>query len=142
MPGKVYNNCYVAVNGTALSDLADRVTVESTLDSVDVTGFGSSNKIIAPGLGDATVSCDFFLDYTSGKTIDTLKAMHIASRNGTAGTVEVWPVNSTPSSTNPRIQMVAFLMNFTGLDASVGAAGKTTANFSNAGTAGITYGTS
>lgn len=142
MAGKAFSNAYISVNGTALSGDADTVTVESTLDSADVTAFGATNTVIAPTLGDAKITAGFFTDWRSGGPNEVLKAMHVNSRAGVPGTVEVWPVNSTPSATNPRISMVAYLMNYTALDASVGDASKFDAEFTNAGTAGITFGTS
>jgi len=143
MTGKVYNNPSVKVNGTDLSSWADKAVVESSLDSVDVTTFGAANKIITPGLGDAKITVEFFTDYVASGPNVTLRAMFVNSRGGTAGSVEIIPnVGVAVSASNPRLTMpAAFLMNFTDFDGAVDDASKFSAEFTNAGTAGITSGT-
>lgn len=141
MTGKVYSNACVIVNGVNLSTDADTVTVPAELDKVDVTTFGSANKVYAAGLGDASITVSFFTDWRSGGPNDTLKTMFANTRSGTAGTVEIIPAGSPASATNPRLTMVSNLFTYNYIDASVSDASKFDAEFSNAGTAGITVGT-
>jgi hypothetical protein len=143
MPGKVYSAPKVTVNGVDLSSWSDKAIVESSLDSADITTFGSANKMVAPTLGDAKITVDFFTDYVTSGPNQTLSTMFTNSRNNVTGTVEIIPVGATGiSATNPRITMpAAFLMNYTGGEFSVGDASKFSAEFQNGGTAGITFGT-
>jgi len=141
MPGSEYRNPKVMVGTYDLSADADKATVETNLDSIDITPFGASNKVVTPSLGDAKITVEFFTDFRAGGPNEALKAFHIASKNGTPGTISVTPVNTTLSATNLKATMTAWLLNYTDFDASVGDASKFSAEFVNAGTAGITWGT-
>lgn len=140
--GQVFNNAKVTVGTVDLSDQADTVTVEMTLDGVDVTTFGAQNKMMAPGLGDAKITVDFFQNFATGKVHDTLIAFFNNSRAGTPGSISIIPVNTTLSATNQRISLAsAYLLTYNPLNAGIGDASKFSAEFVNAGTGGISYGT-
>jgi hypothetical protein len=141
MPGKEFNNPKVMIGTYDLSTDANKATVSSKLNMLDITPFGSSNVVQTPSLGDATMSIEFFTDFRAGGPNEALKAFHIASKNGTPGTISVTPVNTTLSATNLKATMLAWLPEYVDVDASVGAASMFTAEFQNAGTAGITWGT-
>lgn len=140
---KVFNNPSVKVNGVDLSGWADTATVEESLDPVDITTFGATNKVMTPGLGDASISIEFMTDYQTSGPNQTLRTFFTNSRAGTTGSVEIIPtLGVAVSATNPRITMpAAFLMNYTGFDGAIADASKFTAKFDNGGTAGITWGT-
>ncbi len=141
MAGKVFNNPSIKVNGVDLTTWADKATVEQSLAATDITPFGASNIVNTPGLGDAKITVDFFTDYATSGPNQTLKTMFDNSRAGTVGTVEIIPVQTTVSATNPRITMLSFLMNYTGFDGAITGASKFSAEFQNGGTAGITWAT-
>ena len=141
MPGQEFRNPKVMIGTYDLSTDADKATVSSKLDMLDITPFGASNKVSTPSLGDATISIEFFNDFRAGGPNEALKAFHIASKNGTPGTISVTPVNTTLSATNQKATMLAWLPEYQDVDASVGDVSKFTAEFQNAGTAGITWGT-
>ena len=141
MPGKSYNNPKVMIGTYDLSTDADKATVSSKLDMLDITPFGASNKVVTPSLGDAKITLEFFTDFRAGGPNEALKAFHVSSKNGTPGTISVTPVNTTLSATNLKATMTAWLLNYTDFDASVGDASKFTAEFVNAGTQGISWGT-
>lgn len=136
----VLTNCLVLVNGVDLSANVDKVTTTDERDSVDVTAMGATNKQVAKGLGDATIEIEFLQDFTAGRVHATLQPL-VGSTTPVA--VEVRPNNAARSATNPAILLSsAFLMNYTGLDGSVGDASKISATFQNAGQSGMTYPTS
>ncbi len=142
MPGKVYNNPTVKIGTVDLSAWATTATVEQSLDPVDITTFGAQNKVMTPGLGDASITIEFMTDYATSGPNQTLKTFFDNSRAGTAGSIEIIPIATTVSASNPRINMpAAFLMNYTGFDGQISDASKFTAKFDNGGTAGITWGT-
>lgn len=139
---QVFSNAKVTVGTVDLSDQADTVTIEGSFDGVDVTTFGSQFKAVAPGLGDAKITVDFFQNFASGKVHSTLLNFFNNSRAGTPGSVQIVPVNTTVSATNPSISLpAAYLLTYNPLVAGVSDASKLTAEFVNAGTAGLTYGT-
>jgi hypothetical protein len=129
-------DAYVVVNGVTLSDHANKVTVTDTRDEVDVTAFGATSKAIAKGLGDASISIDFFQDFAAGKVHATLQPL-ISST--TPVTIEVRPTSAARSTTNPAAVMSGLLMGYNMLDGGVGEATKITAEFKNGAQAGITY---
>lgn len=129
-------DAYVAVNGVVLSDHANKVTVNDTRDEVDITAFGASSKAITKGLGDASISVDFFQDFAAGKVHATLQPL-IGST--TPVTVEVRPTSAARSATNPAAVMSGLLMNYNFLDGGIGEATKITAEFKNGSQSGITY---
>jgi hypothetical protein len=133
----VLTNALVLVNSVDLSDHCSKVTCTDNRDSVDITAMGATNKAVTKGLGDATISIDFFQDFAAGKVHATLQPLIGSS---TPVPVEVRPVNAPRSATNPAIYMAgALLMTYSGLDGSVGDASAITAEFQNASQAGVTY---
>jgi hypothetical protein len=133
----VLTNAFVSVNGVDLSNHASKVTTEDTRDSVDVSAMGTTVKQIAKGLGDAKITVDFFQDFQGGSVHATLQPL-IGSTTPVA--VEVRPVNGARSTTNPAILLAsAYMMNYSGLDGSVGDASAISAEFVNAGSGGMTY---
>ena len=131
-------NALVLVNGVDLSDHVDKVTVNDGREKVDVTAMGATAKGYQKGLGDASITLDFFQDFAAGKTHATLQPL-IGSTTPVA--VEVRSVNGARSATNPAFLLsTALLFNYDGLDGSVGDASKMSAEFSNASSSGgMTY---
>ena len=130
-------DAHVIVNSVVLSDHANKVTVEDTRDSVDITAFGATSKAVQKGLGDAKITIDFFQDFAAGKVHATLQPL-IGSTTPVA--VEVRATSAIRSATNPAALLSgALLMNYGMLDGSVGEASTISAEFVNAASAGMTY---
>jgi hypothetical protein len=127
---------YVLINGVVLSDHANKITVEDTRDTVDITAFGATSKAVTKGLGDAKITIDMYQDFAAGKTHATLQPL-ISST--TPVTVEVRQTSGARSATNPAAVMSALLMNYNMIDGGIGEASMITAEFVNASQAGITY---
>lgn len=134
-------NAYISVNGVDLSAWGRGVHAEDSKAPVDVTTFGAGYTQETKGLGTATISVDFVQDFSAGKVHATLQPL-VGSTTPIA--VEVRPVNSARSATNPAILLAAALLfTYNPLDGSIGDAAEFTAEFRNApGGSGITYPTS
>jgi len=132
-------DAFISVNGVTLSDHANKVTIEDTRDSVDITAFGATSKAITKGLGDAKMTITFYQDFAGGKTHATLQPL-ISSTTGVA--IEVRGTSAARSATNPAALMTGLLMNYNMLDGSVGDATQIDAEFNNSSQAGMTYPTS
>lgn len=133
-------DAYISINGVVLSDHGNQVTVEDNRDQVEFTAFGATNKEYGKGLGDGKISVRLFQDFAAGKTHATLQPL-IGST--TPVTVEVRATSSARSATNPGIVMSALLFTYNVIDAQIGEASMTTAEFQNASSSGgITYPTS
>lgn len=132
----ILTDALVIVNGVTLSDHANQVTITDTRDSVDVTAFGATSKAVAKGLGDASISVQFFQDFAAGKVHATLQPL-VAS--GTPVTIEVRPTSAARSATNPAAVLSALLMNYSMLAGGIGEASTITAEFVNGSQTGMTY---
>jgi hypothetical protein len=131
----VLTDAMVIINSVTLSDHANSVTVNDTRDSVDITAFGAVNKAVTKGLGDASISVDFFQDFAAGKTDATLRPLI-----GSGGIViEVRPTSGARSATNPAAVMTGMLMNYNFIAGGVGEASTISAEFVNSSQTGMQY---
>lgn len=139
MPKFVLTNAYIAVNGTSLSDHASSLTLEDSAEEIDFTAFSSNGyREIGGGLKDATVTSTFFSDFAAASVHAILQPLYASG--GTFG-LEIRPVNTTVSATNPKATMTARLFSYSGIAGGVGEAATFDAAFRNAGTAGLVWGT-
>jgi hypothetical protein len=136
MAVSVLTDAMVIVNGVTLSDHANSVTINDTRDSVDITAFGATNKAVTKGLGDASISVDFFQDFAAGKTHATLQPL-VGSSTGVV--IEVRPTSGARSATNPAAVLTGLLMNYNMLAGGIGEASTISAEFVNSSQAGLTY---
>lgn len=139
MAKKILTNAFVQVNGVTLSDHANKVTVSSSKDQVDLTAFGASSKQKGLGLGDGSIAIDLFQDFDAGSVDATLWPLHQA---GTEFVVVVKPDAGAVSATNPSYTMTGVLPEYTPLDGSVGDASKVSVTVQNSGQSGIVRATS
>jgi hypothetical protein len=136
----VLRNAYIAINGTALSDHASSLEIEDSAEEIDFTSFSANGyKEIGQGLKDATITVSFFNDYATGSVHQILQPLY--SSGGTF-TVAVRPdAGAAVSATNPGGTMIARIYSYPGLSGAVGEANVMDVSFRNAGTAGLTWGT-
>jgi hypothetical protein len=135
MPKYVHKDATITVNGTALSDHANQVTIEDSAEEVDLTGFTPSGyREFGQGLKDATITCTFFQDYAAGSVDSILATMY---SSGAAGTIVVKPTSATVSATNPTYTMVAKLFSYGPVAGAVGDAATVECSFRHSGTAGV-----
>ena len=140
MAKQVLRNAYISVNGVNLSDHCSSVTLEDAAEEVDFTSFSSSGyREFGQGLKDATISATFFNDFATGSVDATHYPLY---DSGGTFSVIVKPDAGATSSTNPSYTMLARLYNYSGLNGAVGDANTIDITYRNAGTAGITRGTS
>ena len=136
----VLRNAFIQVNGVNLSDHCSEVSVESTADKVDLTAFTSAGyRDYGQGFKDATITATFWQDYAAASVHATLQPLY-----DSGGTFSVYVKSSTgtTSSTNPRIELgTAKMYGYNPIAGAVGDGSSMQVEFANAGTAGLTYGT-
>lgn len=135
----VLKDASIEIDDVDLSNHFSSITIETSKDEVDVTGFGSSFREIAVGLGDATISGSVFQDYTAGSVDATLWPLYTA---GEAFQVVVKPNSGAVSVTNPSYTMTAVLLTYNPIDGEVGGASTTEVSFRNADQTGLVRATS
>jgi hypothetical protein len=139
MSKQVFKNAMILLNAQDISNYCDEVTIETTRDEVEVTGFQAANKEILAGLGDATITLSVFQDF-SAAAIDAL--LWPLSTSNTPFTVEVRPTNAARSATNPAYLMSCLLFTYNPIAGKVGDALQTPVTLRNATQAGLTKATS
>lgn len=135
----VLKKCFIEVDAVDLSNFCSSVTVESTFDEVDVTGFGSNYKEIAQGMGDATITLEVFQDFAAMSVNETLWPL---SQSGEAFDVVIRPTSDSVSVTNPEFHMSGKILGFSPIAGAVGDASTTSVPIRNADQAGLTMHTS
>lgn len=88
-------NAVITVGGTDLSTLANSITLNYEIDSVEATGFGG-NHVFVGGLQNNSVEVTFMQDFAATKTEATIFPVV-----GTQTTITVKAVNAATSTTNP-----------------------------------------
>lgn len=141
MAKTILTDAYISVNGTAISDHANSVTVEQTADEVDLTTFGPSGfRQFGVGFKDATITATVLQDFAASQIDALLSPMY---SNNTVGSIQVRPTSAAASSTNPSYSLGSAVMtSYNPISGGVGDASTTDVSFRNAGTAGVVRGTS
>jgi hypothetical protein len=135
----VLKDAVITVDGTDISNHTSSVTVEDSAAEVDFTSFGNSYSQFGQGLKDATITATVFNDYAASQ-VDAIVAPLYAS--GGTFDVTVKATSSAVSSTNPVWTLRSRLFSYSPIGGAVGEAASTDLVFRNAGTAGLTRGTS
>jgi hypothetical protein len=112
----VLTNAYVTVNSVDVSDHVASVTLNSSIDVVETTAFGTTGaRTRIGGLADNSITLEFHQDYASGSIEATVYPLL-----GTTTTVVVKPNGSTTSATNPSYTATALVSEWTPLNGAVG----------------------
>jgi hypothetical protein len=93
----VLTNCSIKVNTVQLNDHANTVTLNYEIDAVENTGFGAGGHIFTGGLQNNSIEVSFMQDFAAANVEATIYKLV-----GTTTTVEIIPVNTTVSATNPK----------------------------------------
>lgn len=136
MAKEVLTNVKITVNSVDLSDHCSSVSIENSADEVDFTAFGTAGyREFGQGLKDATITASFFNDHAAASVADTHQPLF---SSGSTFPVKVWP----NASGTVVYTMTARLYSNPTLAGAVGEANVIDVTYRNAGTAGVTRGTS
>lgn len=124
MAVQVLTNASITIASTDLSSLANSVTLNYEVDSVEVTAFGGNHQFTG-GLQNNSVEVTLMQDYATSKTEPVVYPLV-----GTTTTLVIIPVATTVSSTNPRYTISnAYLAAHTPVAGAVGELAMTTLTF-------------
>ena len=116
MPRLVLTNAKVTINSVNLSDHIASVTLSTSADVVDTTGFSSTAaRSRVAGLLDNSVTLEFHQDFATSNVEATVYPLI-----GTTTTVVVTPVDTTVSGTNPSYTFTALVAEWQPLSGAVG----------------------
>lgn len=130
----VLKDADVEIDGTNLSKRASQVSIEMPTDEVDMSAMQSEMKETERGLGDATMTFNFFQDFEASQTDAVLWPLN---ETGEKFITVVKPFSGPVSSTNPAYVMGGKLYNYTPIAGSVGEASTTETPIKNATDLGI-----
>ena len=109
------NGVQLTVNSVDLSAYVSSITLNRTVDEVEVTAMGDTGHKYVAGLEANSITIDFFNDWATGKVGQTLDAAF-----GTVVTVTVQPAAGVVSATNPKYTMSCLVNNITPVNGGVG----------------------
>ena len=116
MPRIVLTNAKITINSVNLSDHIASVTLSTSADVVDTTGFSSTAaRSRVAGLLDNSVTLEFHQDFATSNVEATVYPLI-----GTTTTVVVTPVDTTVSGTNPSYTFTALVAEWQPLSGAVG----------------------
>ena len=116
MPRLVLTNAKVTINSVNLSDHIASVTLSTSADVVDTTGFSSTAaRSRVAGLLDNSVTLEFHQDFATSNVEATVYPLI-----GTTTSVVVTPVDTTVSGTNPSYTFTALVAEWQPLSGAVG----------------------
>ncbi len=128
MPTVVLTNALITVGGQDMSSLANTVTLNYEIDSVEATGFSQNHNFVG-GLQNNSVEVTLMQDFAATKTEPVIYPLV-----GTQTTVTIKAVNTTTSTTNPLYTLSStYLGAHTPVSAGVGELATTSLTF-NGGT--------
>lgn len=112
----VLTNAVVTINSVDLSDSISSVTLNSSFDVVETTGFSSTAaRTRVGGLADNSISLEFHQDYASGEVEATVFPLL-----GTVTTVTVKPASGATAVSNPLYTVSCLVSEWTPLNGAVG----------------------
>lgn len=112
----VLTNAKITINSVNLSDHIASVTLSTSSDVVDTTGFSSTAaRSRIAGLQDNSVTLEFHQDFATSNVEQTIYPLL-----GTATTVVVTPVDTTVGATNPSYTFSALVAEWQPLSGAVG----------------------
>jgi hypothetical protein len=110
------SNPVVTVNSVDLSDQCTAATLTRTIEALEATAFGDTERKYVGGLGNHELTLTFYMSYAATETYATL-----ASLVGTTTTIRVQPAAPPDSATNPGFILTgAYLESLPVLNASLG----------------------
>lgn len=118
MPRLVLTDASVVINSVNLSDHIASVTISTTEDVIDTSGFSSTiaaGRTRIAGLVDNSVTLEFHQDFATSDVEQTIYPLI-----GSATTVVVKPTSGTVSATNPSYTFSALVSEWQPLSGAVG----------------------
>ena len=116
MPRIVLTNAQITINAVDLSDHIASVTLSTSNDVIETTGFSSTAaRTRVAGLQDNSVTIEFFQDFATSLVEQTIYPLL-----GTTTSVVVLPTSSAASATNPSYTFTALVSEWQPLSGAVG----------------------
>jgi len=129
------NGVVLTVNAVDLSTLVSSVTINRSVDELEVTAMGDSGHRFVAGLEASSITIDFFNDALTSKTLQTLNSSSVFANNVV---VTVKQTSAATSSSNPLYTMTCLVNNTTPVNGAVGDLSTQSVTWNVSGTIAIT----
>jgi hypothetical protein len=121
MPRLVLTNAYVLFASNDISQYVSSISLSSSVDVIDTTGLGSVARTRAGGLFDNQLTVEFNQDFADNALEELINGTSLATSTvGTSVAMEIRPVNTTVSASNPKFTFNALIAEWQPLSAAVG----------------------
>ena len=115
-------NAKVLIATVDLSDQCKSATITRTIEALESSAFGSTNRVYTAGMENSTFTGEFMMSYAASETYATLKDLV-----GTQITIVVNPNSGVDSATNPGFNLVGtYLESLDVIAAEIGTLGMVT----------------
>ena len=116
------SNAKVLIATVDLSDQCKSATITRTIEALESSAFGSTNRVYVGGMENSTFTGEFMMSYAASETYATLKDLV-----GTSITIVVNPTSAADSATNPGFTLTGtYLESLDVIAASIGELGMVT----------------
>ena len=129
------NGVVLTVNAVDLSNLVSSVTINRSVDELEVTAMGDSGHRYVAGLEASNITIDFFNDEDTGKTLQTLNSSSVFAKNIV---VTAKQTSAAVSATNPLYTMTCLVNNITPINGGVGDLSTQSVTWNVSGTVAVT----
>jgi hypothetical protein len=121
MPRLVLTNAYVVFASTDVSEYVTSVALSTSVDVIETTGLGNTARTRVGGLFDNSLGLEFNQDYADNALEEIINGTSLAtSKVGTTVAMEIRPVNTTVSASNPKYTFNVLVAEWQALSAAVG----------------------
>ena len=115
-------NAKVLIATVDLSDQCKSATITRTIEALESSAFGSTNRVYVGGMENSTFTGEFMMSYAASETYATLKDLV-----GTTITIVVNPTSAADSATNPGFTLTGtYLESIDVIAATIGELGMVT----------------
>jgi len=116
------SNAKVLIATVDLSDQCKSATITRTIEALESSAFGSTNRVYTAGMENSTFTGEFMMSYAASETYATLKDLV-----GTSITIVVNPTSAADSATNPGFTLTGtYLESIDVIAATIGELGMVT----------------
>jgi hypothetical protein len=117
----VLTNAYVVFASNDISQYVTSVSLSTSVDVIETTGLGSSARTRVGGLFDNSITLEFNQDFADNALEELINGTSLATSTvGTTVAMEIRPVNTTVSASNPKYTFNALISEWQPLSGAVG----------------------
>jgi hypothetical protein len=117
----VLTNAYVLYASNDISQYVSSISLSSSVDVIETTGLGNVARTRVGGLFDNQLTVEFNQDFADNALEELINGTSLATSTvGTAVAMEIRPVNTTVSASNPKYTFNALIAEWQPLSGAVG----------------------